>query len=324
MHRRTFLGSLGAGAAALAASTAPLAQPAAWPDGAIRIVTPTPVGVGIDAIARVYAEHLGRALKVPVVVENRPGAGGMLGTDAVAKSAPTGQTLLMATGSTFTTTPQLFAKVPYDPKKDLVPVAQLYRGGSFLVARPTLAANSVAELATLARQRPRAINYASHGPGSTAHMFMEQLQDTAGMELQHIPYRQSFVPDLIAGQVDIGWEPPNSALPMVRSGKLKALAYSGEKRSTALPDVPALSEAFPGLEFTVWVGMWAPAGTPDAVVRRLHATLLGVTADPAVARVIADAGAEPMATPQANIAAAIDAESLATLRLIRAKNLRVD
>ena len=322
MKRRALLITLGASALALAAPSS-MAQ-AAWPDGPIRLVTPTPVGVGIDAIARLYAEHLGRVLRTPVVVENRPGAGGMLGTDVVAKATPNGQTLLIATGSTFTTTPFLFSKGPYNPQKDLVPVAQLYRGGSFLIANPNFPASSLKELVALAKQKPKAINYASHGPGSTAHMFMEQLQEAAGIELQHIPYRQSFVPDMMAGQVDIGWEPPNSAIPNIRSGKLKALAYSGENRSHAMPEVPTLGETLPGLAFIVWVGLWVPAGTPEPLVRRLHAVLSGVTADPGVARVLADAGAEPMATAQADIAAAIEREALATSRLIKAKNIRVD
>ncbi|MES2609172.1 MAG: tripartite tricarboxylate transporter substrate-binding protein [Pseudomonadota bacterium] len=319
--RRAALGALGAAALA---GVLPARAQGKWPDGPIRLVTPTPPGVGIDPMARLYAEHVGRLIKTPVVVENRPGAGGMLGTDVVAKSPPSGQTLLMAVGATFTTTPFLFPKLPYNPQKDLVPIAQLYGGGSFLLARPGFPAGSVRELIALAKARPRALNYASHGPGSTSHMFTEQMQNVAGIELQHVPYKGSFITDLLAGVVDIGFEPPSSAIAHIRAGKVKVLAYTGPTRSKVLPDVPVLAETLPGLEFSTWVGVWGPSGLPDALVARLHGLFRTATAEPALAQMLYDASSEPIATPQAQIAAVIDREAQATVQLIKTNNIRLD
>lgn len=295
-----------------------------WPDGLVRMITPTPPGVGIDPVARTYAEHLGKLIGAPVVVENRPGAGGMLGSDVVAKAAPNGQTLLMTVGATFTTTPYLFPKLPYDHKKDLVPIAQLYGGGSFLVAKANFPSNSVKELVEAAKKRPGAINYASHGPGSTSHMFTEQLQNVAGIKLQHVPYKGSFINDLLAGVIDVGFEPPSSAIPHIKSGKIKVLAYTGPKRSHTMPDVPTLAETFPGLDFGVWVGVWGPAKLPPSVVRRVHTAFQSVTAEPAVSQMLSDIGAQPLKTPQPQIQAAVDREGRATLQLIKSNKITLD
>jgi tripartite-type tricarboxylate transporter receptor subunit TctC len=322
IKRRTLLASLGG--SVLALSIPSVRAQTNWPDGPIRLVTPTPPGVGIDPTARLYAEQLGKVLKTPVIVENRPGAGGMLGTDVVAKAPPNGQTLLMTVGATFTTTPFLFPKLPYNPQKDLVPIAQLYGGGSFLLAKANFPANSISELIALAKQKPKSINYASYGPGSTSHMFMEQMQNVAGIDLQHIPYRGSFVVDMLSGVVDIGFEPPSTAIPHIRSGKLKVLGYTGLKRSKTLPDIPSLSETFPGLEFNVWVGLWGPAGLPETLVRRLHSTFLAITASPAVAQVLYEISSEPLSTPQTQIAAIIDRESKETVQLIKSNNIRLE
>ncbi len=319
--RRAALGALGTAALA---GVLPVRAQGTWPDGPIRLVTPTPPGVGIDPMARAYAEHLGRLVKAPVVVENRPGAGGMLGTDVVAKSPPNGQTLLMTVGATFTTTPFLFPKLPYHPQKDLVPIAQLYGGGSFLLAKPGFSAGSVKELIALAKAKPRTLNYASHGPGSTSHMFTEQMQNAAGIELQHVPYKGSFITDLLAGVVDIGFEPPSSAIAHIRAGKVKVLAYTGATRSKIAPDIPTLAETLPGLEFSTWVGVWGPSGLPDALVARLYGLFRAVTAEPTLAQMLYDASSEPTATPQAQIAALIDREARATVQLIKSNNIRLD
>jgi tripartite-type tricarboxylate transporter receptor subunit TctC len=322
MNRRTLLASLGGGVLAL--STPFVKAQANWPDGPIRVVTPTPPGVGIDPIARLYAGQLGKLLKTPVIVENRPGAGGMLGTDAVAKALPNGQTLLMTVGATFTTTPFLFPKLPYNSQKDLVPINQLYGGGSFLLAKANFPANSMKEFVAYAKQNPKVINYASYGPGSTSHMFMEQMQNVAGVELQHVPYRGSFVVDMLAGIVDIGFEPPSSAMPHIRSGKLKVLGYTGLKRSKIMPEVPALSETFPGLEFNTWVGLWGPAGLSEELVRRLHSVFLEINAIPAVSQMIYEISSETLSTPQPQIAAIIDREAKETVQLIKKNNIRID
>jgi len=325
MDRRQSIAVLLGGLTLTALPGAQGQSPATWPGGTpIRIITPTPVGVGSDAFTRIYAEHLGRVLKTSVIVENRPGAAGTLGTDAVGKSAPNGYTLLVSTSLPFTTSPYLLAKVPYNAQKDFVPVVQLYRGGSFVIAGPAFAGKSLADLVASAKRAPSSINYASYGPGSTAHLGMELLQDAADIQLTHIPYKQSAMPDLIGGQVMVGWEPPPSALPNIRSGKIKALAYTGDRRSPALPDVPTLAEAYPGLEMFTWVGVWAPAGTPDAIVQRLQAAFAGISKEPEVLKALADASSEPMTTTQAQMAAAIEREAQTMSRLIKAKHITVN
>ena len=305
--------------AGLACSSA--AAQDAWPSRTIRIVTPSPAGVGSDAFARLYAEHLGKALGVTVIVENKPGASGTLGTDAAAKATPDGYTLLLTTSLPMTVAPHLFPKLPYKPASDFVPVAQLYRGGSFLIASPSFAANSIKDLVSLAKLKPDSILYASYGAGGTAHLGMEQFQDAANIKLVHVPYKQTAMTDVSSGQVNLGFEPPVSALPHIRTGRVKALAYTGDKRSPALPDVPTLAESYPGLEVFTWVGVWAPRGTPEAIVRRLHAAIVTATKLPEVQKAIADAGSEPMYTTPAQMQATVDHENDQMGKLIKAKNI---
>lgn len=305
--------------------TAPARAQDAWPGRTIRIVTPSPAGVGADAFARIYAEHLGKALGVTVIVENKPGAAGTLGTDTVAKAAPDGYTLLLTTSLPMTVVPHLFTtKLPYKPASDFVPVAQLYRGGSFVIATPSFAGSSINDLVSQARQKPDTIPYASYGAGSTAHLGMELLQDAADIKLVHIPYRQSAMTDVSSGQVSIGFEPPVSALPNIKSGRAKALAYTGDKRNPVLPEVPTLAESFPGLEVFTWVGVWAPRGTPAAIVTRLQIAFNAATKLPELQKAIADAGNEPMSTTPTQMQANVDQESERFGKLIKAKNIQLN
>ncbi|MDB5856791.1 MAG: hypothetical protein JWQ76_480 [Ramlibacter sp.] len=295
-----------------------------WPSRAIRIITPTPVGVGSDAFARFYADRLNKALNVPVVVENRPGAASTLGTDAVAKAPPDGYTVLFSTSNPFTLAPYLLKKMPYNAQADLQPVTQALRGGSFIVANNGLPARNLAELVALAKAQPGKISFASYGPGSTSHIGFELLQDAAGIELLHVPYKQGAITDVIGGQVMLGFEPLVSALPHIRSGKLKVLAYTGDKRSAVLPDVPTLAELKPGLEVLTWLGFWVPAKTPDAVVQRLYKELTAITYSPDMLKFIADAGLEPARATPAETAAIVRRDAEAMSRLVKAKNITLD
>lgn len=322
MKRRFF--ALAVAALLGQAMSAPATAQDAWPSRTIRIITPSPAGVGADAFARLYADHLGKALGVTVIVENKPGAAGTLGTDAAAKSAPDGHTLLLTTSLPMTVAPHLFPKLPYKPAADFVPVAQLYRGGSFLVAAPSFPANSIKDLVGLAKKKPDSILYASYGAGGTAHLGMEQLQDAADIKLVHVPYKQSAMTDVASGQVMIGFEPPVSALPNVRSGRIKALAYTGDKRSPAMPDVPTLAEAYPGLEVFTWIGIWAPRGTPEAIVRRLHDAINAATRLPEVQKAIADTGSEPLNTTPAQMQATVERETERMGKLIKAKGITLN
>lgn len=313
-----------AAALATACLSAAAWSQAAWPSRPIRIITPTPVGVGSDLFARAYADRLARALNTPVVVENRPGALASIGTDAVAKAVPDGYTILFSTSNPFTMTPFLLSKMPYDAKNDLVPVTQALKGGSFILVNPAVPVKNIPELVAMAKREPGRISFASYGSGTTSHLGFELFQEAAGIELLHVPYKQSPAPDLIAGQVMLGFEPPVSALPNIKSGRLKALAYTGSKRSAALPDVPTLSETYPGVEVFTWLGFWVPAKTPPAIVERLNKEIVAITHSPELAKLISDAGLDPIGSTSAEAAAAVEREAQAMSRLIKAKNIRID
>ncbi len=314
----------GAALALTLASAGAQAQSGAWPQRPIRIITPTPAGVGSDVFARAYAERLGQMLKTPVVVENRPGALAAIGTDAVAKAAPDGYTILFSTSNPFTMTPFLLSKLPYNPQTDLVPVTQALKGGSFIVANPSVPAKNLVELVALAKKDPGRVSFASYGSGSTAHLGFELLQDAAGIELLHVPYKQSAMPDVIAGQVMLGFEPPISALPNIRAGRIKPIAYTGSQRSAALPDVPTLAERYPGLEVFTWLGFWLPAKTPPEIVDRFNREIRAATQSPELQRLIAEAGLEPMGTTPEETRAIVRREAEAMGKLIKAKNIRID
>ncbi len=311
-------------AAALCLGMATVHAQGDWPNKPIRIITPTPAGVGSDVFARIYAEKLGKALKVPVIVENRPGALSTIGTDAVAKATPDGNTILFSTSNPFTMTPFLLSKLPYNPHTDLVPVTQALKGGSFLVANPSVPVKNPKELVALAKKDPGKITYASYGPGSTAHLGFELFQDAAGIELLHVPYKQSAMPDVIGGQVNLGFEPPISALPNIKAGRVKAIAYTGAQRSAALPDVPTLAESYPGLEVITWLGFWLPAKTPADIVERYNREIRAINQSPEVQKLIADAGLEPMGTTSAETTAIIDREAATLGKLIKAKGIKLD
>ncbi|MDM0005357.1 tripartite tricarboxylate transporter substrate binding protein [Variovorax sp. J22G73] len=299
-------------------------QAAPWPQRAIKIVTPTPPGVGSDLFARSYAEQLSRLLKVPVIVENKPGALSTIGTDAVAKAAPDGYTVLFSTSNPFTMTPFLLSKLPYRPTEDLVPVTQALKGGSFIVANNAVPARNADELVALARRQPGHVSFASYGSGSTSHLGFELLQEAASVQMLHVPYKQGAMPDVIGGQVMLGFEPPISALPNIKAGRVKALAYTGSQRSPALPDVPTLAERYPGLEVSTWLGFWLPARTPQHIVERLGQAIHTATRSPEMARQIADAGLEPMGTGPEDTRAIIEREAATMGRLIKTKGIRID
>lgn len=310
--------------AALALTPHAQAQKEAWPSKPIKIITPTPAGVGSDAFSRMYAEQMSRALKVPVVVENKPGALSTLGVGAVAKSPADGYTILFSTANPFTMAPFLLSRLPYDPEKDFIPVTQIFRGGSFLIVNKDVPAKSLRDLVIMAKSSPGKITFASYGPGTTSHLGFELFQDAAGVEMLHIPYKQGAMTDVVGGQVMVGWEPPVSALPHIKAGRVRALAYTGNKRSTALPDVPTLAEVYPGLEVFTRVGVWVPAKTPPAIVQKLYQTLNTITKTPEMQRSIEDAGNEPIGPSPTETAAIIKREAQFMGGLIKAKNIKLD
>ncbi len=244
-----------------------------FPQRPIRLVVPLAPGGTTDLVARLLAERATSALGQPVVVENRPGAGGTIGSDLVARSAPDGHTILMGTIGTVAVAPALYATLPYDPDRAFAPIILASTSQFVIAARSGLAVEDLRGLLAFAQQNPGRLNYGSAGNGSTLHLGMELLNGMAGTSMQHVPYRSSgeVMTALVAGHVDLGMPDMSTALPQLRDGRLRALAVTGTRRAEVLPAVPTVAESgFPGFEVGVWLGLLAPAGTPEPVIAKLY------------------------------------------------------
>ena len=270
-------------AAAALAAPAYAQAPAAWPTKTVRLVVGLPPGSGSDLLARSLAQRLTMQWGQSVVVENRPGASTIVANEAVAHAAPDGHTLVFAIDGGFTVNPHLYAKLPYDPIKDFAPITLITTFGTLLVATPSLPANNLAELIALAKAQPGKISYGSIGSGSQMHLLSAMLGNKAGIQLLHVPYKgiPQMMTAVLTGEVQLTWVGVFSARPLVQAGRLKALGMGGAKRAPMMPDVPTLAElGYPEVEASVWYGLLAPAGTPRALVERIHADVLKVIRDP--------------------------------------------
>ncbi|MBS0339151.1 MAG: tripartite tricarboxylate transporter substrate binding protein [Proteobacteria bacterium] len=297
---------------------------AQWPDRPIRVVLGGSAGGPPDAFARIYAEQLSQTLGVPIVVENRTGATGNIAQDAVAKAASDGNTLLYAIANSFTTHPYLFAKLPFNSDRDFAPIAPVVSQGLFLVVNNDFPAKNLAELIALVRAKPDTVAYASYGQGGFPHLFMEMLIDSEKLRMTHVPYRTSAIPDVIGNQVPMVIEPAASAIPMIKAGKVRAIAFTPEKRHPALPDVPTFSETHQGLALTAWHGFWAPTGTPANVIARLNRELTAASHRPDVQKRIRDLYCEPMeGTPEA-MAAMVRRDQATWSAVIKSRNIKLD
>jgi tripartite-type tricarboxylate transporter receptor subunit TctC len=295
-----------------------------WPARTLRIVTPAPAGVAPDIFARLFAEHLAKALGQPVVVENRPGASAILGTDVVAKAPADGYTLLYGFNSIVTMNPHLFSRLPFDPERDLQPVSQILQGDYLLVAHNEFPGKSVKEMLDQGREQPGRIPYASYGPGSASDLGFKLIEEASRTEFLHVPYRQGVTQDLIAGQVKLVIEPTGFILPFVREGKVRAIASTGTQRLRVLPDVPTLAETLPGVAIHGWHGFFVRAGTPPDVVARLHQEIVRILRLPEIDKRIRDIGFEPTGTSPEETRSLIRRESEQWGRIIRAKNIKLD
>ncbi|HQS32708.1 MAG: MFS transporter [Polaromonas sp. 39-63-203] len=267
-----------------------------WPTKPVKIIVPFAAGGPADVYARFLSQRLQDELGQPFVVEDRPGAGSVIGTDAVAKAAPDGYTLLLMS-NTHTVNETLIPTKPFQLMRDFVAVAPINYSDLVLVANPALAASTVGALIAQAKAQPGKINYASSGPGTPYHMAGELFKSMAGIYLVHIPYRGSSGArtDVIGGQVDVMFDAVTTMAEQVRAGKVKALATTGRQRSEVLPDVPTMSEAgVPGYEATIWLGLMAPKGTPKAVVDRLNAAVSKIVGQPEVRQLWSKQGASPL------------------------------
>ena len=295
-----------------------------WPTRPVRVVVGFAPGTPPDVFARMYGEYASKRLGTPFVVENRSGSAGNLGTDAVAHATADGYTILYNVSTAFTINPSIYSKLTFDPAKDLVPLATSMRQGLVLIAGPKLKATSLQALMADAKASPGTITHASYGAGSPSHLIMEWFKDQVRIDMVHVPYRTTPVPDLLGGQVDLVLEPMASGYPLIAAGKARALAYSGPERHPSMPDVPTFAEVAPELAMTSWHGFWAPAKTPAAIIERLHATFLAASRDPDLQRRIRDLSSEPLGLTREEMAAMVARDADIYGRLAKARNIRVD
>jgi len=313
--------------AVVLAALSPVAAAQNYPTKPIRLVVPFPAGGTTDILARAAAQKLSEALGQQVVVDNRPGAGGNIGADIVAKSAPDGYTLLMGTVGTHAINPSLYTKMPYDHFKDFVPVVLVAGVPNVLVVTPSLPVNSVQDLIKLAKDKPGQINFASSGSGTSIHLSGELFKTMTGVEMTHVPYKGSSpaLTDLMGGQVQLMFDNLPSALPQIRGGKLRALAVTSTKRAPALPDVPTMAESgLPGFEASSWFGVLAPAGTPPAVVTRINTEINKWLQSPEAREQLLGQGAEAAGGSPQQFVAHIRAETEKWAKVVKASGAKAD
>jgi tripartite-type tricarboxylate transporter receptor subunit TctC len=310
---------------ALLAAPAALAQQP-WPQKPIRYVVPFPAGGIADIFARIIGARLAARWGQPVLVENRAGAGGNIGAEVVAKSAPDGYTLLMGSIGTQAVNVSLFRSMPYDPAKDFTAVALVLEAESLLALHPSVAANTPAELIALARERPGKLSYGSAGMGTTSHLAGELFKSMAHLDITHVPYKGNVpaITDLLSGQTQMVFATMPTVLPHVKAGKLKGIAVLGASRSPAAPEVPTLAEALPGFEVNNWIGTFGPAGLSPAITSRLNAEILALMRTPEVQQRLLNEGARFTPMSPAQFAEFVAAETAKWGKLIREVGIRAD
>ena len=308
---------------ALAFSDPASAQPA-YPQKPIRMVVPFPAGGGTDILARLVGQKMSEALGQQIITENRPGAGGTIGTDVASKAPADGYTIIMVSGS-HAINPGLYLKLPYDTVNDFAPISQLATSPGILVVHPALPVKTVRDLITLARAKPGQLNYASAGSGTPPHLAGELFKTMARVDIVHIPYKGN-VPafaDMLAGQVSLSFPSMPSAVPHLKSGRLRALGVTTAKRSPAAPNIPTIAESgLPGYESTSWYGMLAPARTPPAIVTRLHEVIVAVLASPDMKDKLGSQGLDPVGNTPQQFAAVIKSEITKWAKVVKASGAR--
>ncbi len=322
MHRIPKLLALGALLLAIAGNA--VAQ--TWPAKPVRVIVPFPPGGGAEAAARFLAGHLSQALGQSFVVDNRPGGNTVIGTEAVAKAAPDGYTLLVTGGSTMSVQPLVFAgKLPYDPLADFAPVTQVSHFPFFVVVPASLGVGTLGELVAYVKARPGQLSYASNGSGTMAHLGMEMLKQATGMDLLHVPYKGfgPALPDLLSERVTVMMADLAPVGQQVRSGALRALAATSRGRSAFLPDVPSVAElGHPGYEIDVWFGLFAPARTPAEIVARLNAESVRYLGSPEAKEAFGKVGHEPLPSSAEAVRARIASEQKSFAAAVKSAGLK--
>ena len=305
-----------------------VAQPQSYPMKPLRFVVPFPPGGPLDIMARGIGVKLQEAWGQPVVVENKPGAGGGIGADVVAKSPGDGYTLLMGAVSTHAINPWLYASIPYDPVKDFIPVTLVAQVPNILVVNPSLPVKSVKELIAYAKAKPGALSFASGSTGSTGHLAGELFKTMAGVDMVHVPYKGAAPAmfDLLAGQTQLMFDNIANALPQVKAGKLRALAVTTAKRSPAVPDLPTIDEAgLTGFDLTTWFGVFVPAKTPKEVVDKLNGEIVKALSGKELRDRLTAMGTEPPSiTKPSDFAAFVQRESAKYAQVVKTSGARVE
>ena len=295
-----------------------------YPAKPIRLVVPFSPGGPVDIVGRIVAQKLTDAFAQQVIVDNRAGGGGNIAIEIVARSVPDGYTLLMGANGTNAINPSLYPKLPVDPVKDLAPIGMVASSPMILVTHPSVPANTVKELVMLAKNRPGAINFASSGSGSTAHLSAELFKSMAGVNIVHVPYKGAgpALTDLVGGQVQIMFTGISSTLPYVKSNRLRPLAVSSEKRVPILPDLPTVSEEISGYEVLTWYGVFAPVKMAKPIVRKLNLTLAQIVATADTRQRLAALGAVPVTMTPEQFGIAVDREIAKWAKVIKDAGVR--
>ena len=303
-----------------------LAAQGAYPHKTIRMIVPYPPGGPTDVLGRIVAQKLSESLGQQVVVENRPGASGMIGSELVAKAAPDGYTLL-TNASIHVINPSLYPKMNFDALRDFAPVSLIAQVPLILVVNPSLPVKSVQELIALAKAEPNRLNFGSSGNAAAPHLAGESFKIATGVQMQHVPYKGSApaLTDLIGGQVQLIFDSMPSAMPHVKSGKIRALAVTTAKRSPTVPDLPTIAESgVPGFDISTWYGVWAPAGTPRDIVNKISAEIGKALNQPAVRERLAALGAEPAGNTPEEFAAYCQSELAKWSKIVRESGAKAD
>ena len=298
-----------------------------YPSKPIKLVVPFPPGGPLDLAGRAIGQHLSEAWGQPVVVENKPGAGGNIGADLVAKSAPDGYTIVMGALSTHAVNPHLFAKMPYDALKDFAPVTLVAVTPNVLVVNPGVNANSVKDLIALAKASPGKLSFASGSNGSAGHLSGELFKTLAGIDIVHVPYKGGApaMQDLLGGQVQFMFDNLANSMAQLKAGKLKAFAVTTSKRSSLAPDLPTMAEAgVPGFDISTWYGIMAPAGTPPEVVKKLNSEIVRFLASDDMKEKLKAQGAEPAPTSPEQFDGFIRAEHAKYAKIVKDSGAKVD
>lgn len=323
MTKRKLL-SLLLAAAALPVAPA-LAQPA-YPSRPVRLIVPFPAGGATDILARALSQELGRKLGQPVVVDNKPGAGGTIGAQAAAQAPADGYTLLLSTSSTHSIGPAINPRLPYDPQADFMPIVYVASSPQIILVPLSSPAKTLTEFIDYARRNPGRLNYASSGNGTISHLSTENFKAMTGTYLVHIPYRGTglSIADLASGKVDVLFDSLVSGLPHVRDGKLRALAVTSPKRSALAPELPAVAEVLPGFESVTWFGVFGPRGLPPEIVGRVNQAVNAALAEPELKERLARLGAEVAGGTPAQFAAVVRAEAAKWKQVITERKLLTD